>query len=1142
MSSFTQITASAGAGKTYSLTDKFLRLVRQEIPEIPEQDACCGSAHPSPDFTKAWQKIMDALRKDILAITFTNKTAADLRDDLLEKLKKIALGLEKKENIVWENKEPGKAGYWPKYAGYIIDYTLRHYSALNIRTIDSLLHMIVRLSALDLGIPPEFEPTFDDAEVSGAIFDALALTAVSGDEEYSRMFREACGYFLNNNPKGFLFGGRFRDEALSLAKYLMQKEYEDRLLPPDNKKPVATEEEIKNFAGNLCARFKADAKILKEALGEEALLANFKKALDNAESVKSCYDIRNIRPTYFSKENLSECLKTKYQSKADRQNEAAFDRLKKAYADAAILKQALGVLPFLALGNCIKDKIDEHVSAEGIVPASLIPYYAQDALKGGAVSTLVCSLATRIRHILIDEFQDTSRGQWNAMLPLIEEALGNNGSLTQVGDVKQAIYGWRGGDSKLFSESAEDPRITCLLTDKPQPQNLPCNWRSHANVIDWNNAFFCSLAKKDFVKEQFSKLTGERSADAQKAAEDSIKELTVAFKDVQQDYSCITRDGGYVRMTRWNKEDEEDEDAFIKGKILELIDELLERKIPLSSICILTRSNTQCQKAAEWLMQRDDGKPQVPVVTEGSLLIAKQPVVAEFLSLMRFLAMPDDDVHFMAVLNGKLLRCKACTEIWKDFSLETFYGEAEQKRGGLSLSDFFRKQYPEIWKEVFAPLLDHSSRHTPYDFVTMLKKEGDILSRFPGQEGVLRRFLEILHCAEKDGIADLAGFLEFWDGKGKEERVPMPEQMDAVRIMTIHKSKGLQFPVVILPWLEFEITPKRDKIICYSHEGITFLAPLCKEMGEPWLEQLFTNTQESLNLVYVAMTRAEQELYCFLPKDKEDEGKKSGKAAFVSILNSLTDKLMKSHQEKGLFKYENDVLEWGEPVAQSDAEQKMSNAVSEKGPRTEGTCADPGRKPDGKEPQAEDGKGKNSSPSRDSDLDWMPRLRLFRTPKDDLGDWSGLNYAKTRGTLIHHCLEFLVYDKPETIRENALFAANRGIETFPVPVPDKEEMREKIADILEWYLSQNDTPAWLEKGMPEKEIYNQEGKRFIIDRLVDEGDALLAVEYKTGSHSVLPDPKHVEQLQNYIALLKEAQKRPVHGVLVYLDDKQIINL
>ncbi|WP_295638715.1 3'-5' exonuclease, partial [uncultured Mailhella sp.] len=445
-----------------------------------------------------------------------------------------------------------------------------------------------------------------------------------------------------------------------------------------------------------------------------------------------------------------------------------------------------------------------------------------------------------------------------------------------------------------------------------------------------------------------------------------------------------------------------------------------------------------------------------------------------------------------------------------------------------TLARQFAADFPEAWETAFAPLHDNAGLLTPYDAVMEVLERWRVMERCPQAEGFVRRFLEVMFCAEEQGVSDLSGFLDLWDESGSQEKAPLPESMDAVRIMTMHKAKGLEFDVVILPWLNFSLgRSSDDKSIFWNSRGTGLLAPLCRDMGRPWLEDRMNSARESLHLIYVAMTRAVSELHLFVP-DPDD-----GPVSFM--LDTLLSRM------KSTLKAENGLLVWGDEPEKAPSSAAPSTEEPSRKPEcgTEGEKNAPAasavmRAPSEQEPEH---LAQESLADEESwrPMGWLPRLRMFRSP---LEDWSFT--PKRRGTLVHHCLESLQVSGvgEASARRDAALAASRGISTFPLPVPDRERVQKEVEEMLCWYAMQPETPHWLAFGTPEHALLDADGRQYRVDLLVDDGQELVAVEYKTGTDGDLPLPEHVSQLSRYLRLLRQAGGMRTRGALVYLDRRQ----
>ncbi len=1096
MSEFRQIKASAGSGKTYTLTSSFLSLLA----------GASGASWSRPPSGCAVSEEGSYGWQEILAITFTNKAATEMRERLLSRLKSMALA---------QGAEASKEPFWkPARARDAVDMLIRSYSSLNIRTIDSLLHLMVRLSALDFDLSPDFEPRFADSDITGPIFDEMAEQA-RDDEILGMLFRRACRQMLRSEKtRGFLAGERIRERVTAIVSLMLSGD-------GWSIRDLASPEEAENHLEFLVRGIENDAREMRVRIEQEELKASkhFLNALGNCIECGGRANKLPLTSTMFQKENFDACLLKASKGNASLSLHALYESLQSDIREIKVLLGARRLMPFSELAQEVYARLEEYERKNGIIAASQVPRLAIRAADDSeGVNELFCRLGARITHMLIDEFQDTSRDQWLALQPLAEEALSKGGSLTIVGDVKQAIYGWRGGDAALFDQLVRPGSPLLSLVEQPTLETLPFNWRSRQRIVAWNNSLFSPLGNVEFARELLSPLAeGDEELLHQQASL-----LAEAFDRASQSAEHCAP-GGLVTLHELEKGREEEE---LSSCLPDMV-ESLGKSRAWGDICILARNNDQAAKAASWLMAR-----RIPVVTQGSLLLAEQPVVAGLVSLLRFLNDPDDDIAFWATLNARELLPPLPSPEGNEIDETALLDWLARRSRRKTLARQFAADFPDAWDSVFAPLHDNAGLLTPYDAVMEVLERWKVVERCPHAEGFIRRFLEVMFCAEEQGVADLSGFLDLWDESGSQEKAPLPESMDAVRIMTMHKAKGLEFDVVILPWLNFSLgRASDDKSVFWNSRGTGLLAPLCREMGRPWLEDRMNTARESLHLIYVAMTRAVSELHLFVPDP--DEG------PVPLMLDALLSRVRNTLQEK------NGTLMWGEPSKNTqDSDDSFSAA---RPPETL-------EEPDGNAPSAisaehapspSSSEQNNKAPAEEScdeswrPMGWLPRLRMFRSP---LEDWTFT--PKRRGTLIHHCLEGLQVSGvgEASTRRDAALAAARGISTFPLPVPNRESVQKEVEDILCWYAMQPETPHWLAFGTPEHALLDADGRQYRVDLLVDDGRELIAVEYKTGSSGELPLPEHKAQLSRYLRLLRQAGGMKVRGALVYLDRRETFQI
>ncbi|MEG2140960.1 MAG: 3'-5' exonuclease, partial [Bilophila sp.] len=394
---------------------------------------------------------------------------------------------------------------------------------------------------------------------------------------------------------------------------------------------------------------------------------------------------------------------------------------------------------------------------------------------------------------------------------------------------------------------------------------------------------------------------------------------------------------------------------------------------------------------------------------------------------------------------------------------------------------------------------------SPYDATREALERLNMWHRFPGEAAFVRRFLEVLHVAEGQGFGSLSTFLEHWNREEQQEKAPMPENLDAVRVMTIHKSKGLQFPVVIVPWLNF--APRPDSLAVETLvDGLRVLARRGPASGMEHYQAIADIARESIHLLYVAWTRPEEELYAFLTET----------ASTTRSLSSAIDVLLSE-------------------LPMQDGTYTLGTLNPNRHPARSVVSAEPFH------PEAALDTLPLVPPSATAPVErealwrpmhWLPKLRIFRNPLEDFAFTQ-----KRRGIFVHHCLACLqlsgrLTEHPE---EDARRIVAQALRTFPLPIREPDVVEREIVDMLIWYASLPEAAHWLRHGTPEQEIVDERGDLHRADLVVDEGKTMTIVEYKTGA----PTPAHEAQLQRYMNLVGRAVAVPVRGVLVYLDLRQL---
>lgn len=1040
MSRLLQIRASAGSGKTYTLTRSYVEKLAQ-----------AGKVLNTGLFARA--------ASEILAVTFTNAAANEMRERVLARLKRAALD--------------GKDELLPReVAKSWLAALLQDLDALNIRTIDSLLHQIIRASALDLGINPEYETIFDAKEALKPYVELfLEKAAESGPER--ELLRKACESLLKSGKAAFGSKGVLLKNLEASLENTLNGNFASAL----------------DTSGFLALKARVDATVQERAqilLQEaKALTPGLQKTyLNKIQAYAAGKPPKNPGALLGLETDPARLFQKDSGISATCQ--AAYEDFRQA---ANLLHEFIALEddiarwePFVRLAKSVGDIFRQMQLEDAILPQAVVPSRAKSVLDPlGAVSDAVCRMGNRLRHFLVDEFQDTSNEQWAVLRTLALEALANGGSLTWVGDPKQSIYSWRGGNHQLFDAAKRDPE---LLSIEPNPKTdtLDANWRSSPQIVRHTNAFFKPLANIETARKVLATMVSRETEKSH--IQTAAAQLAGIFADVEQ--SCAHPDAqeGYICCEKIEVAKTAELKPAILQKLLDLLTQLGQRR-PLSDILILARGNDLAAAIAKYL-----GNLDIPVLTENGLLLNEHFLLNQTVAFLEFLNNPGDDLAFWTVLNSNLFfdHPEAAGLTAANLADLAIRREELANGGRESLCQAFARAFPELWQKFFVPFLDLASIYTPYDTVMEWYAYLDVARRYPEDKTMLRRFMEVLHLAENRGYATIADFLEFWQNGGKKEKAPMPAKMEAVRIMTIHKAKGLQAPVTILPDTCFALNDSNGPE-ALEIQGKTVVAKVRAGHARFYQNARLKQALEELNLLYVAMTRAKEELYLFQTSVKQAGNRKSTAKAFAMLADNVAEKMPY-------------------PIGSPPACAKKAAA-----PR----------------PAAPVGKAQASLKKGWRPMQWQPRLKIYHTKKRE----PGLT-ANERGTLLHAALENLAGNSAAAVRV-ALLSAQRatGIIAPATELPG-------LYETLEWFAGLPKASFWLKSAHREQSIISVTGEIFRPDLLVPEPEGPLVIDYKSGQ----PAAEHLEQMAVYLKNLDSAGQfagKP-RGLLVYLDQRQFLKI
>ena len=832
LATFQVYNASAGSGKTFTLVKEYLKIILQ-----------------SEDVYK-FQKI--------LAVTFTNKAAGEMKERILENLKEFS---EEQTNdllavIVKE------IGINPiivfKRSKKIIDAILQNYAAFSVTTIDSFTHKIIKNFAYDLGLSLNFEVEMDAVSLLNEAVDIL-ISKIGSEKELTKLLIDF-SLTKADDDKSWDISRELNEFARILLneddvahfKSLANKEVSDFYELKTKIETVNTQIEeafasIANQALNLIEQNglqHSDFTYSGECPKHFIKLQNFKYL--KATDIKFTGRLN----TFFEEDKKFSAGKASAEAKLT--IEGIYPQLKELYLESKLLfEKSIGIyicnklvlrslIPLAVLNNIntelttIKEDNNLRLNAE-------FNQLISSHIKNQPTPFIYEKLGQRFMHYFIDEMQDTSVLQWDNLIPLIDNALAQEkSSLLLVGDGKQAIYRWRGGKAEQFINLGANGEQGVNPFHIPKEiKELETNYRSYAEVIQFNNSFFQHTAKF-FKNESYSNLFVEGN----KQLENSKK-------------------GGVVTLQFLEKqEDKEEEKHKYPKQVLETIKKI-EKDFSLSEICVLTRKRKDGIAVANYLAENG-----VPIVSSETLLLQNSPKVVFVINLLRVLQYANDKEALLEVLYFLYDHLEVSTE-----DRHTFIAT----KINLSFQELLKalEEY-----QIFFDL--NYYRQLPfYEKIEAIVRSFSLIK---SSDAYLQFFLDVVLEQQRKGVSVL-DFLEYWELKKEVLSIVASEGTDAVQIMTIHKSKGLEFPVVIFPYdlgIYKQVNPKvwlpnlpepiyigyNEMLVPYTNE-----LALVSKLGE----QLYEHQQEELeldnfNLLYVALTRAVEQLHVITEKKISTKG------------------------------------------------------------------------------------------------------------------------------------------------------------------------------------------------------------------------------------------------------------------------------
>jgi ATP-dependent exoDNAse (exonuclease V) beta subunit len=846
-SSFQVYNASAGSGKTFTLVKEYIKVLLNS------------------DDIFSFQKI--------LAITFTNKAAGEMKERVLSSLEDFADGKENDLFNVLIKEIRIDKNLIQERSKKILDAILKNYAAFSITTIDSFTHKIIKNFAYDLGLSLNFEVEMDGVSLLNEAVDVL-ISKIGTDKKLTSLLID---YSLDKTDD---------DKSWDISRDL--SEFAKMLLNEDDVAHfrILADKQLDDFT-NLKTKLYNQQKELKESIkkvGEECIQLIDSNDLEHKDfmrgTIPKFFDDLSTKSVNIDFIKRSETIKkaienNQYYSKSTLDSVASsidqivpeiirlFKESELIYQQFSMNKLALKSIIPLAVLNNINSELEAIKEDNNIRLNAEFNQLISDNIKNQPAPFIYERIGQRFQHYFIDEMQDTSVLQWQNLVPLIDNTLAQeNSNLLLVGDGKQAIYRWRGGKAEQFIELGSD-RENPFHVPK-EIKNLDTNYRSYSEIINFNNSFFQHTA--NFLQNE------------------SYKNLFVEGNKQIENF----KKGGYVSLSFLDKnEDKEIEKVKYPQKVLEKINELKE-SFSLNEICILTRTRKEGVAVANYLSEKG-----VNIVSSETLLLQNSQKVCFIIDLLKVLQNPSDEESRFEILY--FLHQHLQIEIPKNNFLKE-YSKANNKTILESL-------------KTYGVSFDASIFHQ----LPFYEKIEEIIRGFnliKSSDAYVQFFLDVVLERQRNGT-DIGEFLEFWELKKDRLSIVASESASAVQVMTIHKSKGLEFPVVIFPCdvdIYKQIKPKSwlnelpesysgfSELLVDYNKTLSIVSKRGREIYDHQREQL---ELDNFNLLYVTLTRAVEQLHIITEKklSKGNENTNFYSGIFINYLK---------HQDR----WDDDILEY----------------------------------------------------------------------------------------------------------------------------------------------------------------------------------------------------------------------------------------
>ncbi len=1048
--------ASAGSGKTFMLTRHYLSLALESENNY----------------------------KHILAITFTRKATAEMRQRIIGELKLLSSETTKSEHAEYIKNELNiSLNELKARSQKLLSSILHDYSNFSITTIDQFFQRIIRSLTRELGLPGGYRIEMAENKILVRAVEIMLDKTATNDKLFELLLEYVKSEIINENKSHV-----FQKEIVRFVEKMLREDLKDAFIKLSNNN---IENEISVFKQDLKTEFDNFETDLKKRTKEfDNLLNQHNLVLNNLKNGTRAKYLYKTVANGFKVENKD--LDKIFNPNIGEDNDAFFkkDILKELgneynnlyqvfindckyftdnYPKYIFAKNAYHNLWHILFFANIWNEMSSIKQSENLFVIGDSAVLLSQIIDKNDTSFIFEKIANKFNHFLIDEFQDTSTLQWSNIRPFVTNSMSQFNPLQQksrvnnliVGDVKQAIYRFRNGNWNLLNEQVNKELDNLGVENHP----LNNNYRSSKTIIEFNNQVFDILRNKmpfDYFPNmpQFYK-----------------ESLASIYTDYKQIYPHESEKQGFVQIVTIDKENYKEENINL---VIKQVLQMLDNGVQQGEIAILVRKADQGRIIAEKLLSC------YPEFTKHKLQIAMSDVLSV-----------DKSIAVNAIINT----LKYLSDTEQEYYIWIAAWQVSQTLG-TNTENFFCQSPKTLLPNEFFDNLDEINKSSLYDTIVRIIK---IFKLNTNKEEIpfISRFLNFTTQFLENNIADRNTFLKYWEEESQNIKIPSPSTSNAIQIMTIHKSKGLEFKHVILPFFDWKIINSNKESVWIQNPLDNIILPVSVPFRKDaeysiykdlLFDEYFNLIVDSLNTMYVAFTRAKTSLSIYTTQNPAINTVGQWFSKIFDNADKLFTAIDSNEEKKSVrYSYGNNMLLFDTGNTKNETENFIDSLQIK------------------------------------TEISVSVRNSVGIYPKDGDSELSGIEY----GTIMHRIMEQI------TTLSSLDKAVSRVAATGVLNSDEIAEVSKKIKDAI----SQHQVSEWFSD---KAKIYNEhvlicpDGKLLRPDRIVEttDGDRIL-IDYKFTHEQT---DEHFKQIHRYAKTLEKAGRKISSAYLWYMIQNKIVKV